>query len=77
MSFDYRAEIPNPAEQAAVILEICEDNIHDAKVIAGINLKSATTEEDILYWFRVEQALISKQSQLVVAAVRPDERVPE
>jgi len=39
-------EIPNPMKQARVILEICNDDIHQARAITATNIKFARTEVD-------------------------------
>jgi hypothetical protein len=41
-------DLPEPAEQAAVLLEIFEGDICEAKAVADTNVRFATTEQDIL-----------------------------
>jgi hypothetical protein len=74
MSFDCESapepDVPNPTEQARVILEVCHYDISDARAIAARNVKFARTQEDIGYWSQVEQALTSKQGDLVASVFR-------
>jgi hypothetical protein len=56
---------PDPAEQAEALLEICQGDIGEALGIAGTNFNFAKSQEDQLYWTRVE-ALIAKQEPAVV-----------
>jgi hypothetical protein len=51
------ADFPDPVEQAAVILEICRDDICDAREIAVTNVKFARTHDDLLFWSKVQEAL--------------------
>jgi hypothetical protein len=50
-------DFPDPVEQAAVILEICRNDGCDARAIAVTNVKFARTQDDVLFWSRVEEAL--------------------
>jgi hypothetical protein len=47
-------DIPNPEEQARVILETCEGDIHEARAIAATNLRFADSAEDVRYWSKVD-----------------------
>jgi hypothetical protein len=61
MSFAHKTamcpDFPDPVEQAAVILEICRDDICDARAIAMRNVKFARTRDDLRFWSRVEEEL--------------------
>jgi hypothetical protein len=76
MSFDRESasqrDIPDSGEQARVLLEICRNDIDEAHVIAAINVKFAIRREWVLYWSRVQEALVSVEHQLVVAVPPPD-----
>jgi hypothetical protein len=76
MSFDRESapqgDIPDSGEQARVLLEICRNDIREAHVIAAMNVKFAVRREGVLYWSRVQQALISEEHRLVVAVPPPD-----
>lgn len=61
-----------PANRLGVLLEICRNDIHEAQVIAAINVKFAMRREGVLYWSRVQEALVSVEHQLVVAVPPPD-----
>jgi hypothetical protein len=69
MSFagNSNSSIPNPLEQARVLLEVCCDDLHDARAIAATNVKFARTEENILYWCQVEQQLNFEPRHLAVS----------
>jgi hypothetical protein len=61
----FNEEFPDPAEQAEVLLEICQGDICEAQAIVVTNLKYANCHTDRVYWLRVE-ALISNQYQAMV-----------
>jgi hypothetical protein len=76
MSFDRESaaqgDIPDSGEHARVLLEICRNDIDEAHVIAAINVKFAISREGVLYWSRVQEALLSVEYQIVVAVPPPD-----
>ena len=47
---------PNPAEHAAVMLDVCGD-LATARLLAECNVDFATSEDQLLYWDAVLQAL--------------------
>ena len=59
-------DLPEPAEQAAVLLEIFEGDICEAKAVADTNVRFATTEQDILYWSPAGQTLVLGAGQLTI-----------
>jgi hypothetical protein len=61
-------EVPNPDEQARVILEIGDNDISEARLIAATNVRFARSGEGIRYWSQVELALGSKLGELVLSA---------
>ena len=67
MNFDRQyasaPEIPNPTEHARVILEICQNDVDEARAIAVRNFNFARSEDDILYWSRVTRALTLRNAR--------------
>jgi len=64
MSFDRKSvswpEVPNPTWQSRVIIEICQNDVNEARATAATNVMFARTSENIDYWSQVDQTLASK-----------------
>lgn len=48
--FAQQPDVPNRTRQARVILENCQNDINEARVIAPTNVMFAETWENIDYW---------------------------
>lgn len=51
------ATTPNPVEHAMVLIDLCGDNLEQARAIADMNWEFASTEKDLFYWLRVARVL--------------------
>ena len=57
-------EFPDPAEQAVALLEMCQGDIREARLLASTNVTFARSEGDLHYWSRVT-LLIPEEDKLI------------